>query len=118
MRSEIACDVKFGGRTESYYDGEGRYRVRRAPEKVVKAVAYDTPVPGYRVHSANLLRLWKAEAAGTASEPPSHRFAISLASSIRPESMASLKAWRASVVNDLSELVTDHAQQHLVRNST
>jgi hypothetical protein len=25
--------------------------------------------PGYRVHSANLLRLWKAEAAGTASEP-------------------------------------------------
>ena len=57
MRSEIACDVKFGGRTESYYDGEGRYRVRWAPEKVVKGVAYDMPVPGYRVHSANLLRL-------------------------------------------------------------
>lgn len=69
MRSEIACDVKFSGRTESYYDREGRYRVRWAPEKVVKGVAYDTPVPGYRVHSANLLRLWKAEAAGTAREP-------------------------------------------------
>jgi glycogen phosphorylase len=28
----------------------------------VKGIAYDTPVPGYRVASANLLRLWKAEA--------------------------------------------------------
>jgi len=36
-----------------------------------KDVAYDTPVPGYRVHSANLMRLWKAEAAGTASEAKS-----------------------------------------------
>jgi glucan phosphorylase len=26
-------------------------------------VAYDTPVPGYRVSTTNLLRLWKAEAA-------------------------------------------------------
>ena len=42
--------------------------MRWAPE-IVQAVAYDTPVPGCRVHSANLLRLWKAEAAGTASEP-------------------------------------------------
>jgi starch phosphorylase len=28
----------------------------------VKGVAYDTPVPGYRVPTTNLLRLWKAEA--------------------------------------------------------
>jgi starch phosphorylase len=33
------------------------------PQKVVKGVAYDTPVPGYRVPTTNLLRLWKAEAA-------------------------------------------------------
>ena len=33
------------------------------PEKIVKGVAYDTPVPGYRVSTTNLLRLWKAEAA-------------------------------------------------------
>jgi glucan phosphorylase len=61
--------------------------VHWAPEKVVKGVAYDTPVPGYRVHSANLLRLWKAEAAGTAREPAKSQV-FSLASSIRPESMA------------------------------
>ena len=35
---------------------------RWLPERVVKGVAYDTPVPGYRVPTANLLRLWKAEA--------------------------------------------------------
>jgi starch phosphorylase len=29
---------------------------------VVKGIAYDTPVPGYRVPTTNLLRLWKAEA--------------------------------------------------------
>jgi starch phosphorylase len=63
VRSEITFDVKLGGRTEPYYDEKGRYRVRWRPEKVVKGVAYDTPIPGYRVPTTNLLRLWKAEAA-------------------------------------------------------
>jgi glycogen phosphorylase len=63
VRSEITFDVKFGGRTESYTDEQGRYCVRWAPEKVVKGIAYDTPVPGYRAPTTNLLRLWKAEAA-------------------------------------------------------
>ena len=63
VRSEITFDVKLGGHTESYHDAEGRSRVRWLPEKVVKGVAYDTPVPGYRVPTTNLLRLWKAEAA-------------------------------------------------------
>ncbi len=62
VRSEITFDVKLGGRTEPYRDEEDRYRVRWIPEKVVKGVAYDTPVPGYRVPTTNLLRLWKAEA--------------------------------------------------------
>jgi glycogen phosphorylase len=61
-RSEITFDVKFGGRTEPYHDETGRHRVRWLPEKVVKGVAYDTPVPGYLVPTTNLLRLWKAEA--------------------------------------------------------
>jgi len=62
VRSEITFDVKFGGRTEPCADEQGRYRVRWVPEKVVKGVAYDTPVPGYRASTTNLLRLWKAEA--------------------------------------------------------
>jgi starch phosphorylase len=62
VRSEVTFDVRFGGRTEAYHDEQGHYRVRWIPERMVKGVAYDTPVPGYRVTTANLLRLWKAEA--------------------------------------------------------
>jgi glycogen phosphorylase len=62
VRSEITFDVKLGGHTETYHDEKGRYRVRWLPEKLVKGVAYDTPVPGYLTPTTNLLRLWKAEA--------------------------------------------------------
>src|SRR5215831_15878806 len=63
VRAEIIFDVSFGGHTEPYQDEKGRYRVRWVPEKVVKGVACDTPVPGYGAPTTNLLRLWKAEAA-------------------------------------------------------
>lgn len=62
VRSEVTFEAKFGGRTEPYYDRQGQYRIRWVPEKAVKGVAYDTPVPGYQVPTTNLLRLWKAEA--------------------------------------------------------
>lgn len=61
-RPEIAYSVPFGGRTESGTDEQGRYRVRWIPRTVVKGVAYDTPILGYRVGTCNPLRLWKAEA--------------------------------------------------------
>ncbi len=61
-RPEIAFDVNLGGYTEPYTDREGNYRVRWVPSRVVKGVAYDTPILGYNVNSVNLLRLWKAEA--------------------------------------------------------
>src|SRR5437899_7751506 len=61
-RPEITFDVKLGGHTEHYRDEQGRQRVRWIPARVVKGVAYDTPVTGYRVTTTNLLRLWKAEA--------------------------------------------------------
>jgi starch phosphorylase len=61
-RPEIAFEVKLGGRTEARTDPDGRYRVRWIPDRVVKGVAYDTPIPGYGVNTVNLLRLWKAEA--------------------------------------------------------
>ena len=62
VRPEIAYDVKFGGRTEAWTDDHGRYNVRWNPATVVKGVAYDTPILGYRVGTCNHLRLWKAEA--------------------------------------------------------
>jgi starch phosphorylase len=61
-RPEIAFEVNLGGHTESSYDREGKYRVRWVPQRVVKGVAYDTPILGYRVNSVNLLRLWSAHA--------------------------------------------------------
>jgi starch phosphorylase len=59
---EIAYDVPFGGHTEVRTDEQGRYRVRWVPDTVVKGVAYDTPILGYRATACNRLRLWKAEA--------------------------------------------------------
>jgi starch phosphorylase len=62
VRTEITYDVQFGGRTEAFTDSHGRYSVRWIPDRMVKGIAYDTPIPGYGVPTANLLRLWKAEA--------------------------------------------------------
>ena len=62
-RPEIRFDVPLGGRTEGYQDEQGYFRVRWLPERVVRGVAYDTPILGYRNGTANMLRLWKAEAA-------------------------------------------------------
>ncbi|MGK2858433.1 MAG: glycogen/starch/alpha-glucan phosphorylase [Thermoanaerobaculia bacterium] len=61
-RPEIAFDVKLGGRTETSTDDDGRLLVRWIPERVIKGVAYDTPILGHEVNTANLLRLWSAAA--------------------------------------------------------
>ena len=61
-RSDITYEVKFGGHTEFAHDPEGRLLVRWHPEKVIKGVAYDTPVAGYRTGGVAVLRLWKSEA--------------------------------------------------------
>ncbi len=61
-RPEITYYVQFGGRTEHYHDEYGNDRIRWIPDRVVKGMAYDTPVPGYDVEIVNLLRLWKSEA--------------------------------------------------------
>jgi len=61
-RPEIAFDVKLGGHTEPWTDEQGRYRVRWLPARVVRGMAYDTPILGFGVSNANLLRLWSAQA--------------------------------------------------------
>ena len=59
---DIAYYVNFGGYSESYQDDKGSTRMRWIPNRVIKGVAFDTPVPGYRVNTCNSLRLWSAEA--------------------------------------------------------
>jgi len=61
-RPEIAFPVLLGGHTETIADGNGGHRVVWMPDRVVKGVAYDTPILGYRVNTANMLRLWSAQA--------------------------------------------------------
>jgi len=61
-KSDLATEVGFGGHTEVGVDAQGNYRVHWLPGSVVKGIPYDTPVPGYRVNTVNILRLWSAEA--------------------------------------------------------
>jgi len=61
-RQELSQYIKFGGQTETYNDKNGTYRIFWLPDKIVKAVPYDTPVLGYNTNTAAILRLWKAEA--------------------------------------------------------
>jgi glycogen phosphorylase len=62
VRPGVNSYVSFGGRTEVWHDAHGRYRVRWLPARMVKGVACDTPMLGYRVNTCNTLRLWKSEA--------------------------------------------------------
>ncbi len=61
--SQISYDVYLGGHTRHFLDDHGHNKVEWIPDRVVNGVAYDTPVLGYGVNNANVLRLWKAEAA-------------------------------------------------------
>jgi starch phosphorylase len=61
-KPDVAYSVNWGGHTEWYRDVDGTDRVRWVPHRVVKGVAYDTPIQGYRAHTCNTLRLWSAEA--------------------------------------------------------
>jgi starch phosphorylase len=61
-KPEIAYLVGWKGRTEIYLDTNGQERRRWLPNRMVKGVAHDYPVSGYRNRITGLLRLWKAEA--------------------------------------------------------
>lgn len=61
-RAEDSVIVKLGGYTEVYRDEKGHSRVSWIADRKVKAIPYDTPVPGYKTNTVNALRLWKAEA--------------------------------------------------------
>jgi glycogen phosphorylase len=59
QRPEIVYHVHFGGGVE-HVDDKGRDRVIWHPGETVQAVAYDTPIVGWRGQHVNALRLWSA----------------------------------------------------------
>ncbi len=61
-RPEHTRRINYGGHTEHYKDAEGRAHVRWVDTHDVLAVPFDTPIPGYRNDTVNMLRLWSAAA--------------------------------------------------------
>ena len=61
-RAEVIYPISFGGSVETVLDSHGQQRQVWTPGETVRAVAYDTPVVGWRGASVNTLRLWRARA--------------------------------------------------------
>ena len=61
-RPEVTYTVSFGGTVDTVDTGDGATRAVWEPAERVNAVAYDTPLPGWRGHHVNTLRLWSARA--------------------------------------------------------
>ena len=59
QRPEVVYHVHFGGGVE-HVEVKGRDRTIWHPAETVKAVAYDTPIVGWRGQHVNALRLWSA----------------------------------------------------------
>ena len=59
-RPEVSYDIHFGGRVEA--GAEGTARAVWHPAETIEAVAYDTPIVGWRGRHVNPLRLWSARA--------------------------------------------------------
>jgi len=58
-RSDVSYDIHFGGHVEKHWM-DGHEKSVWKPMQTVKAVAYDTPIPGYDTFNTINLRLWKS----------------------------------------------------------
>jgi len=61
-RSDLSYPVGFGGSVEEIQEPDGSTTSVWRPAETVQAVAYDTPVVGWRGRHVNTLRLWSARA--------------------------------------------------------
>jgi starch phosphorylase len=59
QRPEVVYHVHFGGSVE-HVDDKGRDRAVWHPAETVEAMAFDTPIVGWRGQHVNALRLWSA----------------------------------------------------------
>jgi starch phosphorylase len=62
-RSDLIYRVPFGGTVEELPASDGRAGLAWKPAETVQAVAFDTPVVGWRGRHVNTLRLWSARSA-------------------------------------------------------
>lgn len=61
-RPEYKQRIKFGGRTESYSNEQGKTCTRWVDTHDVLAIPYDVPISGYKNKTVNTLRLWHSTA--------------------------------------------------------
>jgi starch phosphorylase len=62
-RSDLIYQISFGGTIEEARAADGSTTPVWRPTEAVQAVAYDTPIVGWRGRHVNTLRLWSARAA-------------------------------------------------------
>ncbi|TGO87731.1 hypothetical protein BPOR_0207g00030 [Botrytis porri] len=62
-RHDIVVDIQFFGHVRKYQDEQGVSKTVWEGGEIVKAVAYDVPIPGYDTPATNNLRLWSSKAA-------------------------------------------------------
>ena len=91
-RPEIAHPIGFGGHVEGIAGEDGRMLHVWKPAETVEAVAYDTPVVGWRGRHVNTLRLWSARAADPLKLEAFNRgdYAGALADQLRAEAISKL----------------------------
>ena len=61
-RPEVTYTVSFGGTVDTHQDADGATHAVWDPAEGVDAVAFDTPLAGWRGRHVNTLRLWSARA--------------------------------------------------------
>ncbi|MGG5822837.1 glycogen/starch/alpha-glucan phosphorylase [Falsiroseomonas sp. HW251] len=91
-RPEIAHDIGFGGTVEAVTVSEARVRHVWKPAETIQAVAYDTPIVGWRGRHVNTLRLWSARASDPLRLDAFNRgdFMGAMADSVKAESISKL----------------------------
>jgi starch phosphorylase len=61
-RPESLHPVKFYGHVHQYHNDKGILTTEWVDTQQVMAMAYDTPVPGFKTNTVNNMRLWSAKA--------------------------------------------------------
>ena len=60
IRREASYQIGFGGTVDVTTEWDGTTTSVWHPAEIVRAIAYDTPIVGWRASSVNTLRLWRA----------------------------------------------------------
>jgi starch phosphorylase len=62
-RNDVVYDVHYGGHIKRIDRPDGNQKIQWVPDETIEAVAFDTPIVGWRGRHVNALRLWSARAA-------------------------------------------------------